>query len=144
MTRHTITITEAFQVVVDGELIASLTRFEARYCQAIFSNPGVSTRDYLKRAVYGRVHVESKVFDVFVCHIRSKLGSHRNAIQTVSGAGYMANPDYVLDAQALRPIAVTVDPEAIMTIASLTGESADDLVSRLLAAEQERVTGVAA
>ncbi|MRR13788.1 winged helix family transcriptional regulator, partial [bacterium] len=50
----------------------------------------VISRDEILKTVWGGQHAtDSNVIEVFVCHLRNKIGDHENSIiQTIRGVGY--------------------------------------------------------
>ncbi|MFQ6044999.1 MAG: response regulator [Gemmatimonadales bacterium] len=77
------------EVVVDGAAV-EFTPTELRLLHFLASHPGrVFTRDQLLSRVIGEgAHVIDRNVDVHVRAIRSKLGPHRELIETVRGVGY--------------------------------------------------------
>ncbi len=77
------------EVLVDGESVP-FTPTELRLLYLLMSNPGrVFTRDQLLSRVIGDgAFVVGRNIDVHVRSIRSKLGRHRDMLETVRGVGY--------------------------------------------------------
>ena len=77
------------EVVVDGTAV-DFTPTELRLLHLLASHPGrVFTRDQLVNRVIGEgAFVVSRNVDVHVRSVRSKLGQHRQLIETVRGVGY--------------------------------------------------------
>jgi cysteine synthase len=139
-TTHEIQIDCTGDVLVDGVATGgTLTKIEEAYLRAVFSHKHVATKEYLLSAVYGgRDEPNLKIVDVIICHIRRKLGIHRESVRTVWGRGYAAHRAYSL-AEPERTVGVNVDAELFGELLHITGEQPDALVTRLLKAEQERL-----
>jgi DNA-binding response OmpR family regulator len=77
------------EVLVDGRA-AKFTATELKLLHFLAAHPGrVFTRDQLLRRVMGeQVVLVDRNVDVHVRAIRSKLGRHRAALETVRGVGY--------------------------------------------------------
>jgi len=77
------------EVLLDEEPVA-VTPTELRLLHLLASHPGrVFTRDQLLSRVIGEgAFVVDRNIDVHIRGIRSKLGSHRDMIETVRGVGY--------------------------------------------------------
>ena len=78
------------RVTVDGTPI-ELTAKEYELLSFLVSNAGrVIPREEILQAVWGGQHTaDSNVIEVFIHHVRSKIGDHDNRIiQTVRGVGY--------------------------------------------------------
>ena len=77
------------EVLVDGEA-TEFTPTELRLLHLLASHPGrVFTRDQLVSRVIGDgAYVVHRNIDVHVRGIRSKLGRHRDLVETVRGVGY--------------------------------------------------------
>jgi DNA-binding response OmpR family regulator len=68
-----------------------LTAREFDLLSYLVANAGrVVPRDEILEAVWGGQHAtDSNVIEVFVCHLRSKIGDRDNrTIQTIRGVGY--------------------------------------------------------
>lgn len=78
----------AHTVAMDGEPLV-LSRREFAILQALLENAGrVLSREQLEQALYGwGEEVESNTVEVYICHLRRKLGPQ--FIQTIRGVGYM-------------------------------------------------------
>ena len=76
-------------LTVKGRPVA-LTRLEFKMLGFLMENPGkVFSRDQLLSGVWdGEAFVVDRTVDVHVRSIRSKLGKHRDWIETVRGSGY--------------------------------------------------------
>ncbi len=78
------------RAVVEGETI-DLTAKEFDLLFYLVTNAGrVISRDEILEAVWGGQHAtDSNVIEVFVCHLRNKIGDKDNTvIQTIRGVGY--------------------------------------------------------
>jgi DNA-binding response OmpR family regulator len=78
------------RATVDGEPI-ELTAKEFDLLYYLVTNAGrVISRDEILEAVWGGQHAtDSNVIEVFVCHVRNKIGDRDNTIiQTIRGVGY--------------------------------------------------------
>jgi DNA-binding response OmpR family regulator len=78
------------RAVVAGEVI-DLTAKEFDLLFYLVTNAGrVISRDEILEAVWGGQHAtDSNVIEVFVCHLRNKIGDKDNTvIQTIRGVGY--------------------------------------------------------
>jgi len=78
------------RALVDGETI-DLTAKEFDLLFYLVTNAGrVISRDEILEAVWGGQHAtDSNVIEVFVCHLRNKIGDRDNTvIQTIRGVGY--------------------------------------------------------
>ncbi len=78
------------RATVDGEAI-DLTAKEFDLLFYLITNSGrVISRDEILKAVWGGQHAtDSNVIEVFVCHLRNKIGDKDNTtIQTIRGVGY--------------------------------------------------------
>ena len=78
------------RATVDGEPI-ELTAKEFDLLAYLVTNAGrVISRDEILDAVWGGQHsTDSNVIEVFVCHLRNKIGDRDNTvIQTIRGVGY--------------------------------------------------------
>jgi DNA-binding response OmpR family regulator len=78
------------RATVQGEAI-DLTAKEFDLLYYLVTNAGrVITRDEILEAVWGGQHAtDSNVIEVFVCHVRNKIGDRDNTIiQTIRGVGY--------------------------------------------------------
>jgi len=78
------------RATVDGTPI-ELTAKEFDLLAYLVTNSGrVISRDEILDAVWGGQHsTDSNVIEVFVCHLRNKIGDHDNTvIQTIRGVGY--------------------------------------------------------
>lgn len=78
------------RVLADGELV-ELTAKEYELLEFLVTNAGrVISRDEIIEAVWGGQHgADSNVIEVFVHHLRNKIGDRDNRIiQTVRGVGY--------------------------------------------------------
>lgn len=78
------------RATVDGEPI-DLTAKEFDLLYYLVTNAGrVISRDEILKAVWGGQHAtDSNVIEVFVCHLRNKIGDRDNTIiQTIRGVGY--------------------------------------------------------
>ncbi|PKQ10301.1 MAG: DNA-binding response regulator [Actinobacteria bacterium HGW-Actinobacteria-9] len=78
------------RATVDGETI-ELTAKEFDLLYYLVTNAGrVISRDEILKAVWGGQHAtDSNVIEVFVCHLRNKIGDRDNTIiQTIRGVGY--------------------------------------------------------
>lgn len=78
------------RATVDGETI-DLTAKEFDLLFYLVTNAGrVISRDEILEAVWGGQHAtDSNVIEVFVCHLRNKIGDRDNTIiQTIRGVGY--------------------------------------------------------
>lgn len=78
------------RATVDGELV-DLTAKEFDLLAYLVGNAGrVISRDEILEAVWGGQHAtDSNVIEVFVCHLRNKIGDRDNTtIQTIRGVGY--------------------------------------------------------
>ncbi len=78
------------RATVGGELI-DLTAKEFDLLFYLVTNAGrVISRDEILEAVWGSQHAtDSNVIEVFVCHLRNKIGDRDNTIiQTIRGVGY--------------------------------------------------------
>jgi two-component system OmpR family response regulator len=78
------------RVTLDGNPI-ELTAKEYELLSFLVSNAGrVIPREEILEAVWGGQHAaDSNVIEVFIHHVRSKIGDHDNRIiQTVRGVGY--------------------------------------------------------
>ena len=78
------------RATVGGEQI-ELTAKEFDLLSYLVSNSGrVISRDEILEAVWGGQHsTDSNVIEVFVCHLRNKIGDRDNTIiQTIRGVGY--------------------------------------------------------
>jgi DNA-binding response OmpR family regulator len=74
-----------------GEEIIQLTAKEFDLLAYLVTNSGrVVSRDEILEAVWGGQHAtDSNVIEVFVCHLRNKIGDENNKIiQTIRGVGY--------------------------------------------------------
>ncbi len=74
-----------------GEQQLDLTAKEFDLLFFLVANAGrVISRDEILSAVWGGQHsTDSNVIEVFVCHLRGKIGDHENStIQTIRGVGY--------------------------------------------------------
>ena len=75
---------------MDGEPI-ELTAKEFDLLAYLVTNAGrVISRDEILESVWGGQHsTDSNVIEVFVCHLRNKIGDRDNTvIQTIRGVGY--------------------------------------------------------
>lgn len=82
--------TSARRVTVDGEVI-DLTGKEFDLLAYLVSNAGRAvTREELIKSVWGGQHsADSNVIEVFMCHLRGKIGDRgARVIQTIRGVGY--------------------------------------------------------
>lgn len=81
---------EAFR---NGEKI-QLTEKEYAVLKSLAARPGkVLTRDYMLDTIWGNGYDgETRTVDVHIRHIREKLGSSADMIETVRGVGYKLNP----------------------------------------------------
>lgn len=78
------------RATVNGETI-ELTAKEFDLLYYLVTNAGrVISRDEILNAVWGGQHAtDSNVIEVFVCHLRNKIGDRDNTIiQTIRGVGY--------------------------------------------------------
>lgn len=78
------------RAVVKGDVI-DLTAKEFDLLSYLVANAGrVISRDEILKAVWGGQHsTDSNVIEVFVCHLRNKIGDKNNTvIQTIRGVGY--------------------------------------------------------
>lgn len=78
------------RAMVNGEAI-DLTAKEFDLLFYLVTNAGrVISRDEILKAVWGGQHAtDSNVIEVFVCHLRNKIGDRDNTvIQTIRGVGY--------------------------------------------------------
>jgi DNA-binding response OmpR family regulator len=78
------------RATVDGEPI-ELTAKEFDLLAYLVTNAGrVISRDEILESVWGGQHsTDSNVIEVFVCHLRNKIGDRDNTtIQTIRGVGY--------------------------------------------------------
>ncbi len=78
------------RATVDGDLV-DLTAKEFDLLFYLVTNAGrVISRDEILEAVWGGQHAtDSNVIEVFVCHLRNKIGDRDNTvIQTIRGVGY--------------------------------------------------------
>lgn len=78
------------RATVNGETI-ELTAKEFDLLYYLVTNAGrVISRDEILKAVWGGQHAtDSNVIEVFVCHLRNKIGDRDNTIiQTIRGVGY--------------------------------------------------------
>jgi len=78
------------RATVEGELI-DLTAKELDLLHYLVANAGrVISRDEILEEVWGGQHAtDSNVIEVFVCHLRNKIGDRDNTIiQTIRGVGY--------------------------------------------------------
>lgn len=78
------------RALVEGEAI-DLTAKEFDLLFYLVTNAGrVISRDEILEAVWGGQHAtDSNVIEVFVCHLRNKIGDRDNTvIQTIRGVGY--------------------------------------------------------
>ena len=78
------------RATVDGESV-DLTAKEFDLLFYLVTNAGrVISRDEILEAVWGGQHAtDSNVIEVFVCHLRNKIGDRDNTvIQTIRGVGY--------------------------------------------------------
>lgn len=74
-----------------GDEPLELTAKEFDLLSYLVANAGrVISRDEILQSVWGGQHsTDSNVIEVFVCHLRNKIGDHDNAIiQTIRGVGY--------------------------------------------------------
>ncbi len=77
-------------VLVDGEVV-TFTAKEYDLLEFFVLNAGrVITRDEILQTVWGGQHdTDSNVIEVFVCHLRNKIGDRDNQIvRTIRGVGY--------------------------------------------------------
>lgn len=77
-------------VLVDGEIV-TFTAKEYDLLEFFVLNAGrVVTRDEILQTVWGGRHdTDSNVIEVFVCHLRTKIGDRDNQIvRTIRGVGY--------------------------------------------------------
>jgi len=77
-------------VLVDGEIV-TFTAKEYDLLEFFVLNAGrVITRDEILQTVWGGQHdTDSNVIEVFVCHLRNKIGDRDNQIvRTIRGVGY--------------------------------------------------------
>jgi len=132
-------------IVVDGRPTGQrLTNHEALVLRAILSHERVANREFLLGVVYGgRDEPDIKILDVFVTKLRTKLGVHRVAIETVWGRGYCRNANYAF-APEQGGITVDVDAKLMDEIVAFSGGTPADVVARLLKAEHERIWSEAA
>ena len=75
---------------LNGEPL-DLTAKEFDLLAYLVANAGrVISRDEILGAVWGAQHsTDSNVIEVFVCHIRNKIGDRENrVVQTIRGVGY--------------------------------------------------------
>ena len=82
--------TDKRQAMADGHVI-DLTAKEFDLLSYLVANAGrVVPRDEILNAVWGSQHpADSNVIEVFVCHLRNKIGDRDNrVIQTIRGVGY--------------------------------------------------------
>lgn len=82
--------TSARRASADGRVL-DLTAKEFDMLAFLVANAGrVVTREELVASVWGGQHsTESNVIEVFVCHLRAKIGDRRaKVIQTIRGVGY--------------------------------------------------------
>jgi hypothetical protein len=142
---HLISTDYRNMLFVDGEpLNQHLTRKEATVLRCIMSHERVAHREFLLNLVYGgRDEPDIKILDVFVTKLRAKLGPHRHAIETVWGRGYCRSPGYAL-APDENCIAITVDAKLVEDVVAAGGGDPEELVTRLLKAEYERLWSEAA
>ena len=78
------------QATADGEAL-SLTAKEFDLLAYLVANAGrVVSRDEILESVWAGQHsTDSNVIEVFVCHLRNKIGDKDNQIiQTIRGIGY--------------------------------------------------------
>lgn len=78
------------RATVHGEPL-DLTAKEYDLLSYLVANAGrVISRDEIITSVWGGQHsMDSNVIEVFVCHLRNKIGDHNNTIiQTIRGVGY--------------------------------------------------------
>jgi len=80
---------EKMSFTLKGKSVA-LTKLEFRILAFLMENPGkVFSRDQLLSGAWeGEAYVVDRTVDVHVRSIRSKLGKHRDYIETVRGSGY--------------------------------------------------------
>ena len=74
-----------------GGEVLDLTAKEFDLLSYLVSNAGrVISRDEILGSVWGAQHsTDSNVIEVFVCHLRNKIGDRENrVIQTIRGVGY--------------------------------------------------------
>ncbi len=77
-------------VLVDGEVV-TFTAKEYDLLEFFVLNAGrVITRDEILQTVWGGQHdTDSNVIEVFVCHLRNKIGDRDNqVVRTIRGVGY--------------------------------------------------------
>lgn len=66
-----------------------LTAHELRLLAALAEAPGrVLSRAQLAQVLVGDCVITERTIDTHLCNLRRKLGSHRNLLETVRGAGY--------------------------------------------------------
>jgi len=142
---HLISIDYRSMLFVDGEpLNQHLTAKEATVLRCIMTHERVAHREFLLNLVYGgRDEPDIKILDVFVTKLRAKLGLHRRAIETVWGRGYCRSPDYAL-APERNGIAITVDAKLVEGVVAASGGAPEEIVTRLLKAEYDRLWSEAA
>lgn len=78
-------------LVMEGgdERDLDLTAHELRLLAALAEAPGrVLSRGQLAQALVGDCVITERTIDTHLCNLRRKLGSHRNLLETVRGAGY--------------------------------------------------------
>ena len=82
-----------FEAYWNGERIM-LTDKEYEVLKSLAARPGrVLSRDYMLDTIWGNeFEGETRTIDVHIHHIREKLGSNSDMIETVRGVGYKLNP----------------------------------------------------
>lgn len=128
------------RVVIDGQVVGEhFTNKEKEMLKAVFRHRDVATKEYLLDQLYGgRDEPAMKIVDVFACKIRKKLGPASDAIVSVWGRGYRANPAYTM-VRPINTVMVHVDEKLINDLGIVTTESPDAMIDRLLRAERKRL-----
>lgn len=138
---HTIRVDSGQHLFVDGLKVCDhITRREEQFLRVIMGHSGAATKDYILTAMYGgHDEPDIKIVDVFAAKIRRKMGAHRIAIQTLWGKGYCRHKEYeVADADPSQA-SVHVDSGLLNAVSFGCGEKPDELVTRLLTAERDRL-----
>lgn len=138
---HSIRIDNGQHLFVDGlKVCEHVTHREEQFLRVVMGHNGTASKDFILTAMYGgRDEPDIKIVDVFAAKIRRKMGPHRVAIETLWGKGYARNKDYEMVEADPSQAAVRVDAVLLNAVAYGCGEKPDDLVTRLLTAERERL-----
>lgn len=138
---HVIRVDSGQHIFVDGLKVCDhITRREEQFLRVIMGHNGAATKEFILTAMYGgHDEPDIKIVDVFAAKVRRKMGLHRVAIETLWGKGYARHKDYEMADADPSQASVRVDATLLNAVSFGCGEKPDELVTRLLAAERERL-----